>query len=180
MRTPLRLLLPLVLASACASANAPAPQSEVLTMDENGALIRHTVDENARASVAATPDRIWQALLATYADLSVQPTDNDRAQWRYGNMGFLMPSQLKGRSRNEFLRCSAGAAGMGNYGRITAQLYSQLTPESPTATTLVTHFSGLLRSNEGTSASAPLRCSSTGVLEEYIRKEVERRLMTIP
>ena len=70
MRTPLRLLLPLVLASACASANAPAPQSEVLTMDENGALIRHTVDENARASVAATPDRIWQALLAYILPLS--------------------------------------------------------------------------------------------------------------
>ena len=181
LRLRLRVLLPLVLASACASAATPAPQSEVLVVDENGVVMRHIVDENARVSVEATPDRIWQALVGTFTELGIQPTENDRAHWKYGNMGFIMPTQFHRQARSDFLHCSTGAAGLATNGRMVAQVYSQLIPMSATTTTLVTHVSALLRSNEGTStATSPVSCASTGVLEEYVRKEVERRLLTIP
>ena len=60
-------------------------------------------------------------------------------------------------------------------GRLYVYMVTTLTPAAGGATNGATHLTARLQRNEGTSAE-PIRCGSTGQLEEALRQQVEKQL----
>jgi hypothetical protein len=189
MRRSPRLLalaptLLLVLAGACAppaTPSTPAPD-RVLAVDSDGRVIRRsTSDENARVTLKAPIDRVWPALVLAYADMGIDPSVADRGEGRYGNGSFLAPRRINGRPLGEFFNCGSGLTGPYiDNGRLTANVVTTIQPGTEPGTTAgSTYASGTLRRNDGTSTD-PIVCSSTGALEEALRRGIERRLASRP
>jgi hypothetical protein len=179
---PLALLLALLAAAgttACATAApSPAPSPDrILVVDRDGTVVRQsTADENARAVIAAPLAQVWPAILLAYSDLGIEPTVSDRAAGRYGNAGFVAPRRIMGRPLGEFFHCGSGMTGpLIDMGRLYANVVSALADDGAGGTVVVTHVSGTLRRNDGTSTD-PINCSSTGALEEYIRQSTQKRV----
>src|SRR5258708_3729799 len=77
-----QVLTAAILASACASGGAsvrPEAADRVVLVGADGSLMKQAANDNTRASFAATPARVWPALIAAYSDLGVLPTVVDRA-----------------------------------------------------------------------------------------------------
>ena len=168
----------LLFALACAPTATPAPAPErILVVDSNGQPVRRsTADENARVSFKASMDKVWPALILSYADLAIEPSVADRAAGRYGNGGFIAPRRLGGRPLAEFLSCGSGLTGPYiDSGRLTANVVTTVQPAPDGTTTAVTYATGTLRRNDGTSTD-PIVCASTGALEEQLRRGIEARL----
>jgi hypothetical protein len=180
-RRRLFALLPSVLlATACAPSATPATPApdRILAVDANGTVIRRsTADENVRATIAAPIDKVWPALVLAYADMGIDPSVADRAAGKYGNGNFTAPRRINGRPLAEFYSCGSGLTGPYiENGRLTANVVTTLQPSSDGASTVAsTYASGTLRRNDGTSTD-PIVCSSTGALEESLRKAIERHL----
>ena len=179
MRRHLLLALSSASLIACAPASAPptpAPD-RVLAVDTDGSVIRRsTGDEKARAEFKAPLDRVWPALVLAYADLGIEPAIADRGAGRYGNGGFVPPRRLGGRPLSAFFNCGSGLTGPYiDAGRLTANVLTYVTSGADGNTTAVTYASGTLRRHEG-AATDPIVCASTGVLEEELRKGVEKHL----
>jgi hypothetical protein len=178
MRRRQLLAVPAAFLLACAPSAIPTPAPDrVLAVDSDGNVIRRsTADEKAHASFAAPVDRVWPALVMSYADLGIEPAVADRGTGRYGNGGFAAPRRLGGRSIATFFNCGSGLTGPYiDSGRLTANVITQVQPAADGTTTAVTYATGVLRRNEG-AATDPIVCASTGVLEEEIRKGVEKHL----
>lgn len=172
----------LLVALACAPTATPTPAPErVLAVDSDGRVIRRsTADENARTSFNASMDKVWPALILSYADLGIQPSVADRAAGRYGNGNFLAPRRIGGRPLSDFFSCGSGLTGPYiDSGRLMANLVTTLQPAPDGTTTAVTYASGTLRRNDGAS-SEPIVCASTGALEEQLRRGIEARLAGRP
>ena len=172
----------LLFALACAPTATPAPAPErVLVVDSNGQQIRRsTADENARVSFKASMDKVWPALILSYADLGIEPSVADRATGRYGNGGFVAPRRMAGRPLAEFFSCGSGLTGPYiESGRLTANVVTTVQPAPDGTTTAVTYATGTLRRNDGTSTD-PIVCASTGALEEQLRRGIETRLAGRP
>lgn len=177
-RVRLALAPALLVALACAPASTPAPAPErVLIVDSNGQQIRRsTADENARASFKAPMDKVWPALVLSYADLGIEPTIADRGAGRYGSAGFVAPRRLAGRPLAEFFSCGSGLTGPYiDSGRLTANVITTVQSAPDGTTSAMTFASGTLRRYEGTSTD-PIVCASTGALEEQLRRGIEARL----
>ena len=181
-RMHLALCPALLSALACAPTATPAPAPDrVLVVDTNGQVIRRsTGDENARASFKAPMDKVWPALVLSYADLRIEPSVADRAAGRYGNGSFLAPRRLAGRPLADFFNCGSGLTGPYiESGRLTANVVTAVQPAADGTTTAVTYATGTLRRNDGAS-SDPIVCASTGALEELLRRGIEARLPDHP
>jgi hypothetical protein len=179
MRRHLMLALPSAFLIACAAPSAlptPAPD-RVLAVDSDGNIIRRsTGDEKARVEFKAPVDRVWPALVMSYAELGIEPTVADRGAGRYGNGGFVAPRRLGGKALAAYFNCGSGLAGPYiDAGRLTTSVVTYVQAGSDGSTTAVTYASGTLRRHEGASAD-PIVCASTGLLEEEIRKGVEKQL----
>ena len=176
-----RCVLPtaLLFVAACApsgsSVSTPAPD-RVLVIDADGQPIRRAADGIPRATFNAPMDGVWPALVMSYADLGIEPSVSDRATGRYGNGNFIAPRRLAGRTLGEYFDCGSGLTGpLIDAGRLTANVVTTLQPGPEGKTLASTYATGLLRRNEGTS-TANVVCSSTGLLEELLRKGIEARL----
>lgn len=172
----------LLFALACAPTVTPAPAPDrVLVVDSDGQVIRRsTADENARVSFKAPMDKVWPALILSYADLGIEPSVSDRAAGRYGNGGFVAPRRMGGRPLAEFFNCGSGLTGPYiDSGRLTANVVTTVQPGPDGTTTAVTYATGTLRRNDGTS-NDPITCASTGSLEEQLRRGIEARLAGRP
>jgi hypothetical protein len=111
-----------------------------------------------------------------YAELGIEPAVADRQSGRYGNGGFTAPRRLAGRSIGSYFNCGSGLAGPYiDAGRLTANVITQVQPSSDGGTTAVTYATGVLRRYEG-AATDPIVCASTGLLEEELRKAIEKHL----
>ena len=179
MRRHLLLALPSAIVLACAPPNAlptPAPD-RVLAVDTDGTVIRRsTGDEKARAEFKAPVDRVWPALVMSYAELGIEPSVADRGAGRYGNGGFVPPRRLAGRPIGAYFDCGSGLTGPYiDAGRLTANVLTYVQSGSDGNTTTVTYVAGTLRRYEG-AATDPIVCASSGALEEAIRKGVEKHL----
>jgi hypothetical protein len=179
MRRHLLIALPSAFLLACAPPSAlptPAPD-RVLAVDSDGNVIRRsTGDEKARAEFKAPVDRVWPALVMSYAELGIEPTVADRGAGQYGNGGFLAPKRLAGRPLATYFDCGSGLTGPYiDAGRLIANVVTYMQPGAEGKTTAVTYATGTLRRNDGASAD-PIVCASTGMLEEEIRKGVEKHL----
>jgi hypothetical protein len=178
MRRHLQFALSSAFLIACAPPGVPTPAPDrVLAVDSDGTVIRRsTGDEKARASFTAPVDRVWPALVMSYAELGIEPTVADRGEGRYGNGSFTAPRRLAGRSIGSYFNCGSGLTGPYiDAGRLTANVITQVQPSASGGTTAVTYATGILRRYEG-AATDPIVCASTGVLEEELRKGVEKHL----
>ena len=167
-----------LLVAACAPPSTPTPAPErILVIDSDGRVIRRsTSDENARAMFKAPVDKVWPALVLSYADFGIEPSVADRGLGRYGNNNFIAPKRINGRPIGDFFHCGSGLTGPYiDSGRLTANIVTIIQPAPEGTTSAITYASGTLRRNEGTSTE-PMVCSSTGALEEQIRINIERRL----
>jgi hypothetical protein len=173
----------LFVASACGPVTPPAtPGPErIVAIEPDGRVLRQsTTDEMAEMAFSAPIDRVWPALQLSYADLGIEPTVADRAKGLYGNGGFLMPRKILGHPIGEYFRCGYGMAGpLIDQGRLNATVLTTITATAASVTTASTRVSALLIRNDGVS-SDPLRCASTGKLEEALRTGVEKRLTGAP
>ena len=179
-RLSLSLVPALLLASGCASSSIPTPDQtpdRVLAVNAEGKVIRQsTVDEHSGAKFAAPMDKVWRALVASYADLGIDPTISDPATGRYGSAGFVAPRRMMGRPIAQFFDCGSTLTGLVvDAGRVTAVVITTLSSLSDSTTAASTHVSGTLRRNDGSSGD-PVVCSSTGMIEEHLRTATEKRL----
>jgi hypothetical protein len=173
----------LLVAAACGPATPPAtPAPErIVAIESDGRVLRQsTADEMAEMAFSAPIDRVWLALQLSYADLDIAPTIADRAKGIYGNGGFLMPRKILGHTIGEYFRCGSGMAGpLIDQGRLNATVLTTITATAPSVTSASTRVTAMLIRNDGTSGD-PLRCASTGKLEEALRAGVEQRLTGAP
>jgi hypothetical protein len=178
MRRRLLFALPSAFLIACAPSAVPTPSPDrVLAVDTDGTVIRRsTGDEKARVEFKAPVDRVWPALVMSYAELGIEPSVADRGLGRYGNASFTPPRRLAGRSLATFFSCGSGLTGSYiDQGRLTANVITYVQAAAEGSTTAVTYVTGTLRRYEGASTD-PIVCASTGVLEEDIRRGVEKHL----
>jgi hypothetical protein len=178
LSTQVALCPALLVAFACAPTSTPTPAPErVLVVDTDGHVIRRsTADENSRVSFTAPIDKVWPALVLSYADLGIEPSVADRGAGRYGNGNFIAPRHMGGHSLGEFFSCGSGLTGSNiDSGRLTANVVTTIRAAPDGTTSGVTYASGTLRRNDGTSTE-PIVCASTGALEEQLRRSIEARL----
>jgi hypothetical protein len=184
MRRRLLSLVPLLVASgACStatSAGATLPSDRVLTTDMQGQVIRQSaLNDRATLQIAAPLDKVWPALLTTYADLGIEANFADRPRGQYGARNYLFPRDLKGTRISSYFSCGASLTGeLATSGTVTTDVLTTLTPTADGHTTAVVYVSGWARRNEG-SSSGPVACSSTGKLEELIRTSLEKKVGTM-
>lgn len=170
-------------AAACRPTASPAPRpgpDRIVAIERDGTILRQsTADEHSRTPYNAPISRVWRAVMVSYAELGIEPTIADRAVWRYGNEGFIVPRRFADRPIGSIFHCGSGITGpLVDRGRLIADVMTSLTPTSDTTTIMVTHIRGALHSNEGTSTE-PLHCSSTGVIEELLQAAIARNLTTV-
>jgi hypothetical protein len=174
----------LVLAAGCAPTNAssfdPGPD-RILSVSADGRVLRQaTGDEGTRATFSARKDRVWKALMATYADLGITPTVADAATGQYGSMAFVVPRRLASRPIGQFFHCGSSFTGASvDNGQVTAVVLTTLTPLSDSTTSAATQVRGTLRPNDGSSGGVSA-CTTTGALEEHLRKAIEKQLTPAP
>jgi hypothetical protein len=149
----------------------------VLAVNADGSVVRQsTAYENATITFPAPLDRVWPALQLSYAELGIQPTISDRAAGRYGNEGFIAPRRMLDRPLGEFFSCGAGLGGpLIDRGRLYVYMVTTLSAPAAGTTNAGTHVTARLMRNEGTSGE-PIRCGSSGQLEEALRLRVEQHL----
>jgi hypothetical protein len=170
----------LLLAGCGSATHSPEPAPErVLTVNADGRVVRQSTSYETEATAFAAPiDRVWTALQAGYATLGIPPTVADRGAGKYGNEGFIAPRRMLEHSLGEYFTCGTGLGGpLIDQGRLYVYMVTTLTPAPGGGTTGATHLTARLQRNEGTSAE-PIRCGSTGQLEEALRKQVEKQLAT--
>lgn len=176
---PSAFLLALLGAAACATATpTPAPGPDrVLVVDTDGSVVHQsTLDENAHASFAAPPARVWPALVNAYTTLGILPTTDDRAKGQYGNAGFLVPRRVVGRPIAAFFSCGSGITGPRiDNGRVYANVMSVVADDGSGGSRVITHVGATLRPNDG-AANDPIVCASTGALEELLHKNIQQGL----
>ena len=180
MRPSFFFLSALFATSGCASSNTPPPDSardRVLIVDSQGRVMRQsTADERSRVTFSAPMDQVWRALVASYADLGINPTVADPVTGRYGNLGFVVPSRLQGKPVGHFFDCGSTLTGsLVDAGQVTAIVVTTLSALPGGTTSAVTRVTGTLRRNDGVS-SDPIVCASTGAIENYLRGATELRL----
>ena len=105
----------LLLANACGPSNIPTPDptpDRVLVVNTDGKVMRQsTGDEHSRVKFFAPMDKVWRALVASYADLGIDPAISDSATGRYGNAAFVVPRRVMGRPIAQFFDCGSTLTG---------------------------------------------------------------------
>jgi len=174
MRCPTLLLL--IASAACASSGSHIPDvsmpSERTVAVDDQQVYRTTVLANAKAPIAASPSRAFDALKVVYEELGIPPGTNDPATGRIGNTDFWKQRRLGNEAMSTYLNCGESFTGpVANNYRIYISLLSVIRPDGKGASELETAFHAQAQNMEGSSADR-ISCGSTGRLEERIRKSV--------
>jgi hypothetical protein len=174
MRCPTLLLL--IASAACASSGSHVPDvsmpSERTVAVDDQQVYRTTVLANAKAPIAASPSRAFDALKVVYEELGIPPGTNDPATGRIGNTDFWKQRRLGNEAMSTYLNCGESFTGpVANNYRIYISLLSVIRPDGKGASELETAFHAQAQNMEGSSADR-ISCGSTGRLEERIRKSV--------
>ena len=185
MRRTLLVSLPILLAaaSACAttqSSAAGAPTDRVLTTDMQGQVIRQSaLNDRATMTINAPVDKVWPAVVATYAEMGIEANYADQPHGRYGVRNYNFPRNLNGTRVGTFFSCGNSLMGaVVDAGTVNSEIVTTVTASPEGKTNAVIFVSGWVRRNEG-NASNPIACSSTGRLEEMIRMSVEKKIASM-
>jgi hypothetical protein len=185
----MKLLAPVAFLAlaACASAGTPAaggaPETVVIALPPDAVgtgsrpvlLPLHRDERGSRATRAAPLDQVWAVLPAVYDQLGIAVATLDARTHRIGNTALVAHRRLAGQRVSAFLECGTTAFGapLADTYRIEASVLSTQRP-APAGAMLETRLEARAV-NPGVSG-APVRCASTGRLEELIARAVERRL----
>ena len=128
-------------------------------------------------AVSGTPDQVFDALIAVYADLHLPVTDPDKEGHRVGVRGAKCMRQIGKSQISRFLDCGSGMTGANadSY-RITLTVISSIKVELPARASIATFVTAEAVDMSG-SASDRLGCSSTGQLEAELTKRVKLKLV---
>lgn len=167
--------------SACASGGATpttnAPDRVIMTT-QDGSVLRQQIDAATKADFAASPDKVWAAVVGSYADLGIEANTSDKSQWHYAALNFIVPRRIRNVGITSLFNCGSSMTGpVADQGRIMADIVTKLRPNADGTTSATLYVDGMLKKNEGTS-SDPVHCSSTGRLEELLRTTINRKLGT--
>ena len=170
----------LLLAGGCATTSTPAHDEapeRILTVDATGRVIRQsTTDEHSTAAFAAPMEKVWRALVSSYAEAGIEPTISDPGAGRHGSAAFVVPRRLLDKPIWQYFDCGVGLNGrLAENGRITALIITTLLPQPDGTTTASTQVTASLRRTDS-ATNTLLNCESTGALEEFLRTAIAKRL----
>lgn len=186
------LLAGAALVGACASGGASGASSGVRSDDMGGATVQSTILQNAGGSargfntmnrtevtsvpIAATPDRVFEALGATYAQIGIPVTELNQPARSIGNAAFRVRRRIGDVQTVRALDCG-GDTGMPNAEtyQLTLTIQSRVVASPEGGSVIQTTLEGTGR-NPTTSASSDVRCSSLGALEKRIGELVKLKL----
>ncbi|MEO8449698.1 MAG: hypothetical protein ABI647_07915 [Gemmatimonadota bacterium] len=126
--------------------------------------------------VSGTPDQVFDALIAVYADLSLPVSDPDKEGHRVGVRGAKCMRQLGKIPLSRFLDCGSGMTGSNaDSWRVVLTVISTVRPEPDSKASVSTFVTGEAVDMSG-SASDRMGCSSTGNLESEVQRRVKVKL----
>jgi len=181
-----RLLLPsllmLVGGASCATTGSapgstPAPQSDrVVLVDDAGTTYRTSVAPNAKAAVAAAPDRAFAATRTAFEELGIPVASADPNTGQVSSGDFWKMRTLGKTSLSAYLECGRAATGpIAELYRVYLNVSSVVRADGKGGSQLETSVTASARNIEGTSSNR-VACGATGQLEERIRQAVVRKL----
>ena len=185
-----RALLALLLASSgCASGKTAPPQDAVQiqestrvitpgTMTSSIVQTRTTSEDLVRTSaVPGAPDRVWVALGEVFDAFKLRVTSRTESSRQLGAQGHRVRGAIGGTRLSLMFTCGAAASGgdAADSYELTIDVVSQVTP-GPTAdeSSLRTVATGVAR--PVSTSGEPVRCMSTGRLEDKIASEASKRV----
>jgi hypothetical protein len=165
------------LAPACArapSAAATPGMTPTVLIDEKGQVYR-TNDGPAAIRFPTSPDSTFQAVVAGYTALGLEPTTVDPAGRVVARQRMMLRSRFKGERLSAVFDCGDGQFGpRADEGRILADIVTHVVPAG-SGSSVSTMIQAALTPNDGV-ARDPIRCVSNGRIEEQLRREVSLRL----
>ncbi len=183
MRVGSLFALVLVGLSACASGPEEGlvvrGGEEVWTRVEGGAPmaeVRYIRDrELVVRSVDASPEEVWAALPAVYAELEIPLTVRDPATRTLGNGGFR-PRRIAGKRRSTFVDCGYGitATPYADQYQVTMSVVTRVRVGEDGATVVETELTGTAKPRDV--SGGVLTCNTKGVLERTILERLRERL----
>ena len=176
------VLVSALLLAGCASAagpsTTPAPNTNpVVMIDENGRPFRSSQNGTV-SSFEAPMDSVWNAVLAAYSALDMEATTVDKPGRTVARNRLVMRRTFNGSRLSTFFNCGDDIVSgpNANNGEITATVVSHL-EQTGSATAVTMMVTASIRLFTGTSGG-PIRCGSTGQLEERLRGEIGKQLGT--
>lgn len=188
MPTP-RSLLALLLTTACASKGA-ATSEEAVQVQQSTRIVTpgvstssvvqtRTVTEDAvRASLLpGAPERVWDALPVVYADLKLPLTLRSQGDRQLGSQGRRVRGSLGGVRMSLLFSCGAAAGGgeAADSYELSLDLVTQVAAGPTAAESVLRTFATAVARPMMTSGE-PVRCVSTGRLEERVAAAVRQQL----
>lgn len=176
----LALVMP---AMACASSPGSAPLEGAasggrpeLKEASSGTVIQLPGDQpSRRIEVEASPDTAWAALPLVYEELGIAGRVLDTGSRTFGARRFRT-RQIGGRRTEEYVRCasqSMGPSAVAGY-RLELSVVSRVERSPGGQGAVSTYVTGSASAIDGTSTS-PVRCVTTGRLEERIARMLSER-----
>lgn len=177
MLTHSRLFLMIVLVTGCATTAGSTSSSErVVAVDERtGTTVRTQSETTPSATIAAPPDKVWEAVVSSYAMLKVNLTHVNRPAGEVGNRRFVMSRSFFNRPVSAYLNCGDDPLAGPNADSypVTASFVTRVRAEG-TGTVIETSLSGLM--SKGGASSGEVYCSTTGALERQFAAMVASRI----
>lgn len=174
-----RTMVPLLLAMtaiSCVSSPGSAPLEGAasggrpeLKEASSGTVIQLPGEQPSREiEVAGSPEKAWAALPLVYQELGITGQVLDSGSRTFGARRFRT-RQIGGRRTDEYVRCASqnmGPSAVAGY-RLELSVVSRVQPSPGGQAAVSTLVTGSASAIDGTS-TAPVRCVTTGRLEEQI------------
>lgn len=128
------------------------------------------------SDLGASSDDVWEAAMAAYEELGIEVTYSRPGQ-EVGNRQLRVRRRLAGDRLSKYLRCGVDATGrpMADSYIVTLNVVSDVTGVTDLQSRLGTTVSASALKPGGTS-TAPVLCTSKGLLEERIAELVAQRV----
>jgi hypothetical protein len=183
-------LLLLLAATGCAS-GASAPPQDAVQIQESARVVtpgsgtssivqtRTTSEDFVRtSSVPGAPDRLWPALAGVFDELKLRVTLRNDASRQLGSQGQRVRGAIGGTRLSLMFSCGAAAGGgqAADSYELTIDVTSQVMSGPTAQESSLRSFATAVARPMSTSGE-PVRCMSTGRLEEKIAAAATKRLV---
>lgn len=136
-----------------------------------GAEIQIAEDAPVVRTVPAAPEQVWAALPSVFQAVGITGGAAESGARIYGNRKLVVRRRLADQPVSRYLTCgrtSSGHAAADIY-RIHLSVVTSVQPAAGGGSQLQTEVTASAQNTEGTSTT-PVRCASTGALEERIAR----------
>ena len=169
--------------SACApatsspSSSGPVRQTTSVTTGGGGNidLVSYADDRPSSHVLQATPEQVWAVLPSVYDQLKVKPETVDASARLIGNRRIVANGKIAGSRASDFLECGTSVGGpIADSYQINLSLTTEVALGQAGMSELRTSVQGTA-TQRGVSG-APVRCATTGRLEQRIANLVRMQL----